>query len=122
MTDVERDARDLLEDMALVVSANATQPEVALARLDAFLDVNGERLIASALRVEARYRSLGPREARIWEAQFGEYMLPAWRAWQQAEVAVSRVNREWSHRISGRVHAYDQSAEGRAIRDRLTAP
>jgi hypothetical protein len=122
MGPVERETLDLLEDMALVVQSNASRPENAYERIDAFLDVNGARMLELGDAVQQRYRSLDPRTARVYEAQFGAWMEPGWRGWQGAVREVQRTDREWAHRIETLVHEFDRSERARDWRRAQARP
>lgn len=107
MGEQETLARGLLEDMAVVLEANADDPEAAVARMEAFLRVNRQPMRDSATAIANRRASLSPAEARRYEAQLSAFLAPPNRAWREVFVAFQQEHGESARRIERMVRAVD---------------
>lgn len=84
MGEPEALALGLLEDMTLVLAANANEPATALERMQVFVRVNRDDMRASAQAIEARRAGMNVSEARQYEAQLSAYLADAHSAWRRA--------------------------------------
>lgn len=117
MEEGELRARELLLDMAQVLTAQLEQPTEAVRRMQALLRVNRTELVQVALLLQSRWDSLSGVQARVYEAQLSQWMAPATAAWSQAERAFSQ---RWPE--EGRqVQALLQEVDGFVARARLEA-
>lgn len=96
MGPVVEQARAYLEELALVVDANAGEPAQARERVQAFLEANREGLESNALALRDLHASLEGEELEVWESSFAAYMEGAMSAWYDAGAAIRDADsREW---------------------------
>lgn len=107
MGDSEALALGLLEDMTLVLAANASDPTTALERMQVFVRVNRDDMRSSAEAIEARRAGMSVAEARRYEAQLSAYLAEAHRAWRAAMMALQATNGDIARQVQQLVARVD---------------
>lgn len=108
MGSAEQQAFDLLEELTLTLQLQASDPDQAEARIDAFLRVNADQLLGCAEQIEATVAALSGAEKLVYEAQLSAFLEPALSGWLQAQRAFEQANPEQGARIRRAVAGLDQ--------------